>query len=203
MTPIVLFLALHCAASFVNAQPPQTEDEKMECGEDVPLCGVLVIESGLAANGEYHQDTPGVHGLWPETGYYGTSQCISPTEDTSDPTKVYECYLNDGDDLLKFEEHEWEKHGRCAGVKSAEDYFTQICALADKPIKIMTGIKQSGGDLSKMSDALGNAGYAVFGLDNHNKQVKLSACASNDGKWVLAPVNEFSAHCSESLRRVV
>merc|ERR1712107_216137 len=150
-----------------------------------------VIESGLAASVEYHQDTPGVHGLWPETGYYGTSQCIPPTEDTSDPTKVYECYLNDGDDLLQFETHEWEKHGSCAGVKNAEDYFTQMCALADKPIEIMTDIKQSGGDLTKMSDALDNAGYAVFSLDTYNKQVKLSACASNDGKWVLAPVNEF------------
>jgi hypothetical protein len=55
----------------------------MECGS-APLCGVLVLQTGLGP-GTYHHSNPLVHGLWPETGQYGTSQCIRPSESTAKP----------------------------------------------------------------------------------------------------------------------
>jgi hypothetical protein len=170
--------------------------DSMNCGS-APLCGVLVIESGYGS-GAYHQDLPGMHGLWPETGSYGTSQCIAP-QDSSNPTNVYECYKNDGDDdLVSFEVHEWTKHGVCAGVKNADDYFTQMCGLADSPISIMSDSKKAGDDLNAMSSALANAGYEVFNVDTGNEQLYLSVCAGDDGKWKHSKVSKFSSDCGGS-----
>jgi hypothetical protein len=46
-----------------------------------------------------------VHGLWPEDGSYGDSECLAPKDETS-PTVVYSCY-DDADeteaDNLSFE----------------------------------------------------------------------------------------------------
>merc|ERR1712113_1047602 len=127
-------------------------DTKMDCGSDVPLCGMLVLISGLGS-GEYKQPKPGVHGLWPETGSYGTSQCIPP-KSKANPTKVYNCYANDAGGLLGFEIHEWEKHGSCAGVQDAEDFFTQVCGMADKPLSVMAKVKSSRGNFQAVSQAL-------------------------------------------------
>merc|ERR1711957_509328 len=133
----------------------------MNCG-GAPLCGILVIESGYGS-GTYHQNVPGTHGLWPEVGSYGTSQCIKPSGSEANPTETYECYKNDGSgSQVTFETHEWTKHGRCAGVEDEKDFFTQVCGLSDKPISIMTQVKQGGGKLSEMSTALEKAGYEVF-----------------------------------------
>jgi hypothetical protein len=169
----------------------------MTCGDGVPLCGILVLISGLQPSGEYHQAEPGVHGLWPETGSYGTSQCIPP-QSKVDPKKVYSCYKNDGYDLLGFENHEWEKHGECAGVQSADDFFTQMCSMANPPLQIMTQIKNSGGNLEAMSTALSQAGYPVWSLDTDNYQVYLSACAGKDGQWKLSAVSSFTQACGGS-----
>jgi len=155
-------------------------------------------ESGLASSGIYHQDVPGTHGLWPQVDKYGTSQCAEPKGSLANPTKVYDCYKNDGDGLVEFETHEWTKHGECAGVQDAEDFFTQICNMSTQPISIMTTVKQSGGDLNKMESALTSAGYSVFSLDTSNQQVLLSACASLDGQWKLANQSQFGTVCSNS-----
>ena len=88
----------------------------MLCGSGVPLCGTLTLQSGLGS-GCYHSANPAVHGLWPETRTYGTSQCIRP-QVSEGPSKIYSCYAdaNDTDDhILWFENHEWTKHGQCAG----------------------------------------------------------------------------------------
>ena len=77
---------------------PLVSGKYMDCGS-APLCGVLVIESGLAPSGTYHQDLPGTYGLWPETDSYGTSQCVAPSGSTADPSKVYSCYANSGSDI--------------------------------------------------------------------------------------------------------
>jgi hypothetical protein len=99
----------------------------MNCGPDVGLCGLLVLESGYGS-GTYNHPDPEVHGLWPETGSYGTSECIAPGS-TADPTVVYSCYNQAGEtqeSLLSFEQHEWEAHGVCAGADNAADFFTQV-----------------------------------------------------------------------------
>lgn len=128
----------------------------MDCG-DAPLCGVLTLETGLGP-GNYHHNKTGVHGLWPEVGQYGTSQCIGPTRSTEDPTKVYTCY-NEPDTptahTISFEQHEWEKHGQCAGVADVEDFFGQVCSLADKPVSLMEAARKSGHvDLQGYADLL-------------------------------------------------
>ena len=68
----------------------------MDCGDSVPLCGTLTLETGLGP-GAYHHDDVAVHGLWPETGSYGTSACVAPGS-TDDPTVVYPCYVG-GDEV--------------------------------------------------------------------------------------------------------
>ena len=170
----------------------------MECGS-APLCGVLVLQTGLGP-GTYHHSNPLVHGLWPETGQYGTSQCIRPSESTADPTITYPCYAQpDEPDPVGFETHEWEKHGECAGVKSAADYFDQVCSLSSIPIQIMTATRKAGTtDLASYGAALEAAGFPVFELDQENSQVYLSACAGSDGLWILANLSDFSTKCPGS-----
>jgi len=167
----------------------------MNCGSDVPLCGVLTLQSGYGTDA-YHHSLPGVHGLWPETGAYGTSQCIAP-EDATDPSSVYTCYaLPDETEPLSFEIHEWDKHGVCAGVANEADYFNQICSLSAGPIKVMTDARAAQpGDFDAMKSALVSAGYPVWG-ETSQQEVMLSVCAREDGDWRLAKVEEFSSLCA-------
>ena len=169
----------------------------MDC-KGAPLCGVLVLETGLGS-GNYHHDAVAVHGLWPETGSYGSSQCIKPSSSRMDPSKVYSCYEQDGqskDDLISFETHEWEKHGSCAGVEDAEDFFSQVCGLAREPLQQMAQTKSSGTtDLDEYAKDLRGAGYPVFATDSGNSQVELSCCAGSDGQWVLANTSDFGSKC--------
>ena len=66
-------------------------DGKMDCGEGVPLCGVLTLETGYGG-GYYHHAHPSVHGLWPQVGEYGSSACIPPRVSAASPTRLYPCY---------------------------------------------------------------------------------------------------------------
>jgi len=161
--------------------------------EGVPACGVLALESGLGP-GYYHHKTPSVHGLWPETGSYGNSKCIAP-KDPTDPDTVYGCY-SDGNysHQLDFEKHEWGKHGRCAGVRNAEDYFTQICSISKKPLEVMA-TKSS---FSEMHQALLQAGYPIFKVDSEYSQFYLPACLhQRTGKWIIAAEESFPAICGD------
>jgi len=168
----------------------------MDCGETVNLCGVLALESGLGP-GAYEHSQPSVHGLWPEDGSYGSSDCVGPS-DGADPTRVYTCYAASADDdgeTLSFEVHEWEKHGRCAGAADADDYFAAVCALATAPVGIMTRTRADGGDLDAMKLAVEAAGFQIFDVDDDDSQLLLSACASPDLTWHLAPVASFPQTC--------
>lgn len=167
----------------------------MTCGTNVPLCGTLTLQTGLGS-GVYHGNTTKVHGLWPETGSYGTSKCIKPT-DTSNPTKVYDCYNQDSS-ALWFETHEWTKHGQCAGVKDSDDFFTQVCSLSKAPLQVLQKAKEAGKGFSSMTQALKDAGYPVWSLDTSNDQVELSVCAKTDGRWVLAAVSDMPSKCGDS-----
>merc|ERR1712086_864850 len=97
-----------------------------------------------------------------------------------------------------FEEHEWTKHGVCAGVRNADDFFTQMCSLAASPLSIMIDKKKAGDDLNAMSSAVTKAGYEVFHVDTGISQLYLSACAGHDGKWKLSKVSQFSSACGGS-----
>mmetsp|Transcript_45459 Transcript_45459/g.50604 ORF Transcript_45459/g.50604 Transcript_45459/m.50604 type:complete len:200 (+) Transcript_45459:11-610(+) len=160
--------------------------KKMDCGT-VAVCGVLTLETGLGP-GVYGHHGPSVHGLWPQVGSYGTSTCVAPSVSQEDPTQIYSCYHD-----RSFQIHEWEKHGSCAGVKDADDYFSQLCSLSSVPITIMS---KSGNMLDTQVAGLQSAGYEIFYIDTVDSQVQLSACLnSKTGKWLLGKVAEFASIC--------
>mmetsp|Transcript_9644 Transcript_9644/g.28777 ORF Transcript_9644/g.28777 Transcript_9644/m.28777 type:complete len:171 (+) Transcript_9644:708-1220(+) len=145
--------------------------------------------------------TPSVHGLWPQVDKYGTSQCIKP-KDESDPNKIYKCYIEDDHDTkheLQFESHEWEKHGRCAGVSNADEFFTLVCNLSKDPLAVMTKVREENPSeevpLENFAEALKSGGWPVYSIDEYNKQIQLSACASERGDWKLVNVSDFVKFC--------
>lgn len=181
--PLAL-LALACSAV-------AAAKKTMDCGEGVPLCGSLTLESS-SRPGE-GGTRPHVHGLWPAVGSYGSSKCVPP-ESPADPTSLYRCYNQENQteaDLLKFERHEWEKHGRCAGATGADDFFRQTCALSAAPLAAMTGA----GTFDAMVASLKSHGYPIWDVDQEGGQVELSACAARDGRWRLAEASGFGAAC--------
>lgn len=167
----------------------------MNCGPSVPLCGVLTLESGFGA-GTYHHTKPTVHGLWPQVGRFGSSQCIRPA--IKHPTRtVYSCYMDDGttqERILSFERHEWLRHGSCAGAHDEDDFFQQVCSLSRLPLQIMGG---SGGKTSfkAMVAGMRKSGLPLYAVDYRNKQIELSVCASHNGRWKFAPPSRFSGVC--------
>ena len=174
-----------------NPSPPLTG---MNCG-GTSVCGVLTLESGLGS-GTYSHDAPAIHGLWPETGAHGSSSCIAPSSSKDPPTKLYSCYAPGGSEAeqISFEQHEWSAHGVCAGVADADDFFTQICNLAQDPLSAMAGASKS---LDAMQQAVEAAGYEVFDADTKNEQLQLSACLDAQGKWHLAAVSTFASVCGD------
>ena len=175
----------------------------MDCGSTA-LCGVVVLESGYG-EGAYAAAAPGVHGLWPETDAYGSSACVAPSGSAATPTTVYPCYddTDDPDADLGFEQHEWGKHGVCAGVADADDYFTQLCAIAAGPLAAMRAAREAGADLDAMADAVEGAGYSVFYVDDSSdSQLYLSACATSNGTWHLAAPSAFESVCGDALESV-
>jgi len=169
---------------------------KMTCGDGVPLCGVLVLQSGYG-RGPYKHPEPSVHGLWPQTGQYGSSKCLKPDR-VGSPQEIYPCYNQKGErksELAQFQKHEWEKHGRCAGVDSASDYFKQICTLSSRPLQMMRQSRSQGGNLQAMADALTKAGYSIHELAKGTSEIHLSACAGQEGDWKLSSVEDFSQNC--------
>jgi len=171
----------------------------MNCGAGVPLCGVLTLQTGLG-NGVYHHQNSGVHGLWPETSQYGTSECIKAKKPAA-PTKVYECYDTPGSTQthgLEFENHEWSKHGMCAGVESADDFFTQVCALSKEPVAALEAAKAAGANFAAMGTVMKQKGYPVWNVDSQYDQFLLSVCAGNDGRWKLSTVADMPSKCGGS-----
>lgn len=175
----------------------------MSCG-GAHMCGVLSVESGLGV-GYYKHDAPAVHGLWPQTPPFGTSPCIPPA--SMRPRKagaLPDCfdYASPNPDHERwFVEHEWVKHGVCAGVASEDDYYAQICELSAAPLAVMAAARAAGGDFFKdVEKALKAAGFPVYWADAENGEVALSACAVRDRRgagylWRLAPVGAFPKVC--------
>lgn len=94
---------------------------------------------------------------------------------------------------MGFQEHEWEDHGLCAGVKDSTDYFTQLCQLAGPPLALMRGK----GSLTEMSTALKAGGYEVTHVNNGPaKELQIAACLrASDGKWRLSKISDFQKNC--------
>jgi hypothetical protein len=188
---------LAASASALPVAPREGGNAYMDCGA-VAVCGVIVLETGLG-DGNYRHDSPVVHGIWPEVGDYGSSQCVAPSKSGADPTEVHSCYdqrSETRDEALEFETHEWEKHGHCAGVKDESDFFTQVCGLSSAPLAVMAGTRSGGAtDLGAYVTDLMGKGFPVFDKDEDNSQVQLSACLGTDGQWVLAKVADFGTAC--------
>jgi len=92
-------------------------------------------------------------------------------------------------------QHEWEKHGTCAGVEDSTDFFSQVCDMADPPLAVMAKSKDAGGDLDAIANAVEAVGYEVFYVDTQYSQLYLSACATPERKWVLSKQANFAKDC--------
>jgi hypothetical protein len=88
---LLLGLAAEGSEPAPASAPPAVRAGIMQCGPGVPLCGVLTLETGEGP-GLYGHPTPSVHGLWPETGAYGSSACIRPRGSAFDPAVLFPCY---------------------------------------------------------------------------------------------------------------
>ena len=178
--------------------------DEMICGDGVVVCGVLALQTGLGPD-LYAHPAPAVHGIWPEVAPYGSSACLAPSLSDANTSVVYSCYAgltcpncdddDTGDPALAFEAHEWGKHGVCAGVRDADDFFSQLCGLAKYPLDIMTSARAAGADFAGIASAVSSQ-FSVFSVDNSTAQILLSACVTpKSGFWVLSPVAEFPAVC--------
>lgn len=181
-------LSLACLLASLT---PLMEAKYMNCGPGVPLCGVLALESGFG-KGYYRHKQPVVHGLWPQVGNYGSSRCIAPKMN-SRVTRTYQCYVPAGNRVLWFEQHEWDNHGRCAGVKNTQDFFNQVCRLSEKALAIMSA--QERGGFNAMIASMRRNGAPIYSIDYYNDQIELSACAGYDGLWKIVPVANFQRAC--------
>lgn len=190
------------AVSGTPASVPANMEKKrsMQCGES-GLCGVLTLEIGTGPD-YYHHRIPTVHGLWPQIPPYGDSACVAPSSRQPERS-VPECYDPDinVDDEMSFVEHEWTKHGKCAGVASEKDYFDQVCALSDSALSVMTLAKARDSRTESIANALRREGYPVHTVDYENAQVMLSVCARPSAQggapytWHLALEHEFDFVC--------
>jgi ribonuclease I len=170
----------------------------MQCGK-APYCGILALSRG-GGEGVYDHEVPTIHGLWPETGRYGTSECVThPDHEPGVQNSVFKhtsCYESTTDRDLSFKKHEWVKHGHCAAL-DPDAYFSMACELAQKPLQIMAYLKKDNYNIHAMARALAkwNPDYDVVNINAYSDELHLSVCAGKDGKWVLAPVDKFDSVC--------
>lgn len=223
---------------------PFPHEGDMDCG-GAKLCGVLALQMGTG-EGVYSTPEARVHGLWPQVPPYGSSECKAP-ESAQMPTQLAPCYRpvgsQDYSHEMWFEGHEWEKHGMCAGMKDAEDYFHQICpwmrwrwlvshkleafglnAVRTRSTEDVTGprrvvLTSAAGDgwrssqwrlcggcrrppeplgPLRLSHGLPRPSVASDLARPCEDQIYLSACATQEGRWLLADVSRFGAVCGAS-----
>lgn len=176
-----------------------SETSEMDCG-GARMCGILALQMGTG-DGVYESIIPQVHGLWPSVPPWGNAPCVTPTVSFADLPTLASCYQPEGNETTQeqswFEDHEWEKHGVCAGVKDAADYFNQVCNLSTRPLQIMQEVRSAGGSLVDAADQLQDLGICVRSLGPH-EQIYLSACAGPDGRWKLADIHSFASVCGTS-----
>jgi hypothetical protein len=161
--------------------------KKAKCPPEFALCGTLTVESGLGP-GLYGGGTPGIHGLWPETGNYGNSKCMAPKDKTFDVNSSNVNLLcdsineTDNQGNFSFAKHEWTKHGMCSGGPGpASHYFNTMCNIGS-PIVNLIKEKSSFED---MQSSIANSDYQkyLFNIDHTNKQFEFGVCSTGDGVW--------------------
>ncbi len=159
--------------------------QMMTCPPYAPLCGVLTIESGFGPNA-YKHPSPGLHGLWPETGAYGTSACVAPTNTTFDVSDMPRAcaYVNEASEDYAFARHEWAKHGLCAGGPGPSSaYFAQACALA---AQVLLNLTPASSSWQEMQQAASQSAF-LWQISQPDKQLLFSVCndagAAADGGW--------------------
>jgi len=194
-----------CECEDPTPEPSSSGPATMSCGDGVSVCGVLALQTGLGPD-KYAHASPVVHGLWPENPPYGDAECVAP-EDVSAPTVVVDCYEglvcpncddNPADPVLAalhFEEHEWSKHGVCAGVTDVTSYLEQTCSLAADPLVFAAEAMEGGADLDHIVSRVKDAGYSIWSVYEASAEIMLSACATSDGVWKLAAPEDFPAVC--------
>jgi len=125
--------------------------------------------------------------------------------------KKHECFAPAGSKQAWFQNHEWTKHGTCAGTKNDDDFFNQVCDLSREPLVLINKIRderimpcvqqktepQQETCFLKIIKEMEEA-YPVWSVDQYNDQIMLSACAGRDGRWKLAKVADFPSVCSWS-----
>jgi hypothetical protein len=80
-------------------------------------------------------------------------------------------------------------------VKDADDFFTQVCGMAEDPLAVMSKAKSAGGDLDAIANAVADAGFEIFFVDTQYSQLYLSACSTPDRVWKLAKAADFASVC--------
>ncbi len=159
----------------------------MNCG-NISLCGVLTIELGIGKSVYNHTDVS-VHGLWPQTGNYGSSGCVYPGGNPDDPIPIVSCYTD-----TNFQKHEFLKHGICAS-NSADNYFTQVCQLSSEVIPTIRDLKNEKKGIKEIANDMELLGYEVFSIDNTNGQLLFSVCADKENRWIFSKVKDFEEKC--------
>ncbi|KAJ3274048.1 hypothetical protein HDV01_003541 [Terramyces sp. JEL0728] len=167
------------------AHPSLVKRAYMDCS-GAPYCGVLVLETGNGS-GNYNHPSPSVHGLWPETGNYGSSGCMGGNKNAQIPTVA--CY-ND----YSFQKHEWQSHGVC-GATDPNTFFNTVCDLSSAPLQLMSDLNSQGYSIDDMASQMTSNGYPVFNIDYTNAQIEVSVCAGSDGSWQIADASQFSSVC--------
>lgn len=269
MRPSFLAMGLALAAAAPCPNIPVPFSPHMDCGANVRQCGVLAVDTGLGFFGglggagcpgsdkrtgctdgihpPYSLPSARVHGLWPQTAPYGTSECV-PSSDYGTACQnqawvfapeafcktescqdgVPSCYsakslppcydmyqgpFSEGEVgqlqrryMLWFVNHEWQKHGRCAGLPNPTSFFSQVCDLVG-PIKDAVDSYRLEGlnnytDVHTIACKL-DASFSDVEVVAHDKssfgtsgEILISACRSpRDGKWRLAPTSRFHEVC--------
>ena len=149
------------------------------CG--TPYCGVLTLQRGEGPR-KYRHRTPQIHGLWPQVGKYGSSECFkSPVKTISN---LQSCYSD-----RSFAQHEWSAHGKCA-EKTPNDYFEESCALSALPLQIMANARAQGENLQTISAKLTQANFHVWNTNPATDEVSLTVCSGRDLNWTFLKASD-------------
>lgn len=148
------------------------------------MCGVLAVEIGRGS-GPYHHQQGCVHGLWPQVPPYGDSEC-APSG--AEPTHMPSCYTD-----WNFVQHEWFKHGVCAGAQDGDSFFDQVCKLAKEPLELIDlGLKKGLSD-EAIAQTLRDT-FPVVDMDPKTDQITIAACLAGD-QWKLVAPEHFEEQC--------
>jgi len=83
-------------------------------------------------------------------------------------------------------------------VRDADDFLTQTCVLASKPLQIMWEAQATGASsLIETAHRLQRHGICLWKLTKVTREIYLSACVGKDGRWKLADARNFSEECAK------